>query len=436
MNRNLLNELILWKNKNKRLPLILKGARQVGKTWLLKKFGEECFDDVCYINFEKHIFVKEIFEGSVAPKVILENLSVFHGKPILPNKTLLIFDEIQEVPRALSALKYFAEETPEYYICCAGSLLGIALHKETSFPVGKVDFLTLLPLSFKEFLLANNENAILEHISAKGITNSLQFFSEKLTLYLKQYFIVGGMPAAVAEWIDTRDFYAVEKIQQNILITYDNDFSKHAPSNMIAKLRHVWQNLPRQLAKENKKFIYGLVREGARAREYEDTLMWLTDAGLIKRVFHIEKPALPLKYYSDNKSFKIYLLDVGLLRVMSELSPKTILEGSQIFEEFKGALSEQYVLQELQNISSIKSCYYWTSDFKAEVDFVFSINNEIYPLEVKSGNSVHSKSLQVYIEKYKPTLALRVSLLSLKKDGHLLNIPLYSLFNIENYLLQ
>jgi predicted AAA+ superfamily ATPase len=434
MNRELLSELKIWKNKKNRLPLILKGARQVGKTWLLKKFGEECFNDVCYINFEKHAFVKEIFEGSISPMQVIETLSVFHGKPILSDKTLLIFDEIQEVPRALTALKYFAEETPEYFICCAGSLLGIALHKDTSFPVGKVDFLTLQPLSFKEFLSANNENSLIDYIITKGLTDNLNVFSEKLTVYLKQYFIVGGMPAAVADWLDTRDFYSVEKIQHNILTTYDNDFSKHAPSTMIAKLRHVWNNLPRQLAKENRKFVYGLVREGARAREYEETLMWLTDAGLIRRVFHVEKPALPLKFYSDNKNFKIYLIDVGLLRVMSELSPKTILEGSRIFEEFKGALSEQFVLQELQNIAAIQACYYWTSDFKAEVDFIFSTNNEVYPLEVKSGQSVHSKSLNVFIEKYKPALALRASLLPLKRDGSILNISFYALFNIENYL--
>ena len=435
MHRELLNELKIWKSKKNRLPLILKGARQVGKTWLLKKFGEECFKDVCYINFEKQSFIKEIFQGSISPMQIIETISVFHGKPILPDKTLLIFDEIQEVPRALTALKYFAEETPDYFICCAGSFLGIALHKDTSFPVGKVDFLTLQPLSFKEFLLANNEKTLIDFIITKGLTDDLNVFSEKLTVYLKQYFIVGGMPAAVADWLDTRDFYSVEKIQHNILTTYDNDFSKHAPSTMIAKLRHVWHNLPRQLAKENRKFVYGLVREGARAREYEDTLMWLTDAGLIRRVYQIEKPALPLKFYSDNKAFKIYLIDVGLLRVMSELSPKTILEGSRIFEEFKGVLSEQFVLQELQNIEPIQACYYWTSDFKAEVDFLFSMNNEAYPLEVKSGKSVYSKSLNVFMEKYNPALAIRSSLLPLKKDGNILNIPLYALFNIDKYLL-
>lgn len=432
MERLLLDELINWKNKKGRKPLILQGARQVGKTWLLKKFGTECFDDLCYINFEQSEPINQIFDGTISPQRIIEQLSVFHGRKIQPEKTLIIFDEVQEVPRALTSLKYFAEEAPEYAICCAGSLLGVALHQGTSFPVGKVEFLTLQSLSFREFLLANEETLLVDYV-LKGYFD-VNTFSEKFQDYLKSYLVVGGMPAAVQTWLDTRDYFEVQKIQEQLLQAYENDFSKHAPSGLIAKIRYVWQSIPSQLAKENKKFVYGLVREGARAREYEDTLMWLSDTGLIRRVYRLSKPDLPLKAYEDLQSFKVYLLDVGLLRVMSGLSPKILLEGSQIFEEFKGALTEQYVLQELSAFPQLSASYYWTSGAAAEVDFIFSDGLKVYPLEAKAGSNVHAKSLKSYGERFHPHLLFRTSLLPYEKNGNLVNIPLYMLFAMPQVL--
>lgn len=436
MYRNLLADLIAWKDKKGRLPLILRGARQVGKTWLLNEFGKTCFDDVLYVNFENAGDLEELFDGVIEPRRIIDLLGALHGKRIMPEKTLLIFDEVQEIPRALTALKYFAEITPEYPICCAGSLLGVALHKGTSFPVGKVDFLTLQPLSFEEFLLASEEELLGEYIKKSGLEPLPQPVTARLLDLLKLYFVIGGMPASVQVWLEDRDFSLVEKKQLAILDTYTQDFSKHAPPSLVPKLRYLWDSIPSQLSRENKKFIYGLVRDGARAREYEDALLWLQDSGLIRRVSRVSKGALPLKAYEDLKSFKIYHLDVGLLRVMSELSPRTILENQRIFEEFKGALTEQYVLQELSCIPGIRSIYYWTSDATAEVDFVFSDGSKVIPLEVKAGTNLQSQSLRVYRARYETPLAVRTSLANLRYDNGLLNIPLYVLWNYENYSAQ
>lgn len=428
MERLLLQELVKWKEKADRKPLILRGARQVGKTWLLKDFGAKCFDDVCYVNFEQKDTLSMIFEGVLSPKRIIEQLSLYHAKKILPEKTLVIFDEVQEMPRALTSLKYFAEETPEYAICCAGSLLGVALHEGTSFPVGKVDFLDLYPLSFREFLLANGEQMLVESIL--GGNRELLPFADKLTDYLKKYFVIGGMPSAVKKWLESNDYFEVDAVQQQLIASYQNDFSKHAPSQMVEKIRYIWDSIPTQLAKENKKFIYGLVREGARAREYEDALMWLTDAGEIIRTYNVNKPDVPLKAYADLKAFKVYLLDVGLLRCLSELSPKVILEGSRIFEEFKEALTEQYVCQELQLFKHLRGNYYWTSSSSAEIDFLVTDGMEVYPLECKAGITMNAKSLKSYKERYSPTWSLRTSLLPYERneESRTTNIPLYLLF--------
>lgn len=434
MDRLLINDLCAWKEKVGRKPLILQGARQVGKTWLLKEFGSRYFEDVCYVNFERSQPLNRIFEGSISPMKIVEQLSLFHGRKILPEKTLIIFDEVQEVPRALTSLKYFAEEAPEYPICCAGSLLGVALHQGTSFPVGKVEFLTLQPLSFQEFLIANEEKMLVDYILQGNFDT--EAFVEKLQDYLKSYFVIGGMPAAVQKWLDTHDYFEVEDIQRQLLQAYVDDFSKHAPSKLIAKIRYVWQSIPSQLAKENKKFVYGLVREGARAREYEDTLMWLSDTGLIRRVYRLSKPDLPLKAYEDLQSFKVYLLDIGLLRLLGGLSPKVIIEGCRIFEEFKGALTEQFVLQELSLFPRLNTSHYWTSEATAEVDFVFSEGLDVYPLEVKSGVNVHAKSLKIYAERYNPKYLFRTSLLPYEKNGRLINVPLYMLFALDKVLPQ
>lgn len=433
MYRKLFEDLKKWKVKKDRLPLILKGARQVGKTWLLTEFGKTCFEDVLYINFENAANLEELFSGVIEPQRIIDILGALHGRKIIPEKTLLIFDEVQEIPRALTALKYFAEKAPEYPICCAGSLLGVALHKGTSFPVGKVDFLTLQPLTFDEFLAANGEQLLCEFIKDSKVTPLPQAFTEKLSDYLKLYFIIGGMPAAVGVWLEERDFNKVEAKQLAILDTYTQDFSKHAPQALVPKLRYLWNSIPSQLAKENKKFIYGLVKEGARAREYEDALLWLLDSGLIRRVGRITKGALPLKAYEDLKSFKLYHLDVGLLRVMSELSPQAITQSIRVFEEFKGALTEQYALQELSSHSDIRSIYYWTSDATAEVDFVFSDGLRVIPLEVKASDNLQARSLKIFRQKYDIKLAVRTSLANLRFDEGLLNIPLYVLWNLDNY---
>lgn len=433
MYRKLFEDLKEWKVKKDRLPLILKGARQVGKTWLLTEFGKTCFEDVLYINFENAANLEELFNGVIEPQRIIDLLGALHGRKIIPEKTLLIFDEVQEIPRALTALKYFAEKAPEYPICCAGSLLGVALHKGTSFPVGKVDFLTLQPLTFDEFMAANGEQLLCEYIKNSKVTPLPQAFTEKLSDYLKLYFIIGGMPAAVRVWLEERDFNKVEAKQLAILDTYTQDFSKHAPQALVPKLRYLWNSIPSQLAKENKKFIYGLVKEGARAREYEDALLWLLDSGLIRRVGRITKGALPLKAYEDLKSFKLYHLDVGLLRVMSELSPQAITQSIRVFEEFKGALTEQYALQELSSHSDIRSIYYWTSDATAEVDFVFSDGLRVIPLEVKASDNLQARSLKIFRQKYDTKLAVRTSLANLRFDEGLLNIPLYVLWNLDNY---
>ncbi len=428
MERLLLDDLRKWKEKADRKPLILRGARQVGKTWLLKYFGAQCFEDICYVNFEQKDLLGHIFEGTLSPQRIIEQLSVYHGRKIIPNDTLLIFDEVQELPRALTSLKYFAEEAPEYAICCAGSLLGVALHAGTSFPVGKVDFLDLYPLSFREFLLANGEQMLVDYVLSGN--RDLKAFEEKLTDYLKKYYIIGGMPAAILKWLDTQDFFEVDDVQRQIISAYENDFSKHAPRQIVEKIRYVWASIPAQLGKENKKFIFGLVREGARAREYEDALLWLSDAGEIIRTYNVSKPDVPLKAYADFKNFKVFLMDVGLLRSLSGVSPKVILEGSRIFEEFKGALTEQYVCQELQLFKRLQTNYYWTSSSKAEVDFLVSDGMSVYPLEVKAGTSMNAKSLKSYKEKYSPDCCIRTSLLPYERNvqPNILNIPLYLLF--------
>lgn len=429
MERILISELQKWKDKYDRKPLILRGARQVGKTWLLKDFGKRFFKNVCYINFEQKDVLGAIFEGTLSPQRIIEQLSVYTESKILPNDTLLIFDEVQEMPRALTSLKYFAEEAPEYAICCAGSLLGVALHEGTSFPVGKVEFLDLYPLSFHEFLLANGEEMLLNYILRDGNRN-LAPFTEKLTDYLKKYFVIGGMPSVILKWLDTHDFFDVDDVQKQLVTAYENDFSKHAPKQMVEKIRYIWDSIPSQLAKENKKFVYCLVRDGARAREYEDAIMWLSDAGEIIRTYNISKPDVPLKAYADLKSFKVFLLDVGLLRCISGVSPKVILEGSRIFEEFKGALTEQYVCQELQLFKRLQTNYYWTSSSTAEIDFLVSDGMEVYPLECKAGLTMNAKSLKVYRQKYMPKYALRTSLLPYSKNEEegIINLPLYLLF--------
>ena len=435
MYRKVIEDLKKWKNKKDRLPLILRGARQVGKTWILQEFGKECFEDVLYINFENAGSIADLFEENIDPKRIIEYLSAYHHKKIEPQKTLIIFDEIQEFPRALTALKYFAEETPEYAICCAGSLLGVFLHDKVSFPVGKVDFLELQPLDFEEFLIANNETALINIIKENKLEQLPSLIADKLKDYLKKYFVIGGMPRVVKKWIEEKDFEVVETVQRGILEAYERDFLKHADSNTATKIQYVWNSIPSQLAKENRKFIYGVVRDGARAREYENSINWLKDTGLIRILNKVKcGDKQPLKAYEDLKSFKIYLLDIGLLRVLCELPYETIIEKDAIYNEFNGLLTEQFVLQELENIKKINTIYYWTNEFQSEVDFVFSYKNLILPVEAKAGINVKAQSLKVYMREYKPKFAIRYSLLNIKFDNNILNIPLYAIWNTENYI--
>lgn len=434
MYRKVMDKLIKWKDKKERQPLILMGARQVGKTWLMKEFGKQHFEDVCYINFENPTKVADIFEGTIVPSRIIELLGAYHQKKIQPEKTLIIFDEIQETPRALTALKYFAEEAPEYAICCAGSLLGVTLHEGTSFPVGKVDFITVNPLSFEEFLLANNENMLIEWTKEHYKEQMPAMLVEKYMDLLKKYFIIGGMPTAVAAWIETKDFAEVTDRQRRLLLSYENDFSKHAPGNVVPKIHHIWNSIPSQLAKENKKFVYGLAKEGARAREYEDALLWLKDSGLIRRVGLVSGGRLPLKAYEDLKAFKMYHLDVGLLRVLCEIEPEIILDSEAVFKEFMGALTEQFVLQELQAIEVSPTIYYWSENATSEVDYIFSYKNKIIPVEAKAGLVVHAQSLKVFCKKYEPKIAIRTSLKNYHVDNNLINLPLYQLWNTKEVL--
>lgn len=435
MYRKIISDLKEWKEKKERLPLILKGARQVGKTWILKEFGREYFEDVLYINFENENNISDLFEGTIEPKRIIEFLSAIHHKKIIPEKTLIIFDEIQEVPRAITALKYFAEQAPEYAICCAGSLLGVFLHDNVSFPVGKVDFLELQPLNFEEFLIANNEEELVNLLKTNNMEKIPDIITDKLNDYLKKYFVIGGMPRAVKTWIEEKDFEKVEKVQKGILEAYVRDFSKHADKNVATKIEYVWRSIPSQLAKENRKFVYGVVRDGARAREYENAINWLRDTGLVRIVNRVKcGDKQPLKAYEDLKSFKIYLLDIGLLRVLCELDYETIISKDAIYNEFNGLLTEQFVLQELKNIPKINTVYYWTNEFTSEVDFVFSYKNLVIPVEAKAGINVKAQSLKVFMNEYDTKLAIRYSLLNIEFNNNILNIPLYLIWNTQKYL--
>lgn len=435
--RDIIINLISWKNSAKRKPLILQGARQVGKTWIMKDFGARYFDDIAYFNFDEQVELKKYFEQTKDVERLLQHLSFATGKPIIPQKTLLIFDEIQECNAALNSLKYFNENAPEYAIICAGSLLGVALSRGASFPVGKIDFLTLYPISFKEFLKAA-DSRLFEYLNSKNDFDEIpEFLFNQIVERFKMYFITGGMPEAIVEYLDTKDSSKTQVVLQNILNSYQLDFSKHTDNHLVPKIMYIWNSIPSQLARENKKFIYQVVKPGARAREYEDALLWLTNAGLTYRIHCITKPALPLSAYDDLSAFKIYISDVGLLRRLSALDPMAFIEGNRLFTEFKGALTENYILQSL-TLQFEQKPRYWSSGNKAEVDFIIQYKNDIIPIEVKSDENVKSRSLTVYNDLYQPKLRIRFSLRNLKKDDNLMNIPLFmadfSAKLIENHL--
>ena len=433
MNRHAIKRLEHWKDAKGRKPMIIRGARQVGKTWLMKEFGRMRFAKTAYVNFENNDRAKAIFEMDFDIARMILALSAETGVEIQAEDTLLIFDEIQEAPKALTSLKYFYENAPQYCIVAAGSLLGVAIHHGTSFPVGKVDFMDLYPLSYMEFLEALGEERFAKLLAA-GDTEMMRVFKSKFIERLKEYYFVGGMPEAVLTFVEKKNYQSVREIQKNLLNYYQQDFSKHAQTNLIPRLNLVWNSIPGQLAKENRKYIYGQVREGARAKDFELAIQWLLDCGLIHKVHRVSKPQLPLKAYMELDTFKMFLLDVGLLAAMGDLSEKVILEGSRIFTEFKGALTEQYVLQQLVSELGVTAYYYSTPNSRGEIDFLLQADTSVIPLEVKAEENLKARSLRAFCEKYNPRFAVRSSMSDFREQDWMTNIPLYDLLYLANYL--
>ena len=432
MYRTAIEKLLKWKQNKHRKPMIIEGARQVGKTWLMKEFGQQAYADTVYINFDSNSRMAELFASDLDTERLIMGLELYAGHKIDPDNTLLIFDEVQEVPRALSSLKYFYENAPQYHIVCAGSLLGIALHQGTSFPVGKVDFMNLYPLSFREFLMANGQERFAELIDKRDFQMITSF---KLTYIdaLKHYYYVGGMPEAVQSFAENKDFNEVREIQRRILMAHEQDFSKHAPNEIVPRLRMIWNSIPSQLAKENKKFIYGLVREGARAKDYEAAIMWLSDCGLVHKISRVNTAGIPLRAYEDLKAFKLFVVDVGLLGCMAGLRQHTLLDGNDLFVEFKGALTEQYVCQQLKNIEDLDIYYYTNDRGSCEIDFVVDTGGKIVPVEVKAEVNLRAKSLKSYQEKFSPEISVRTSMADYKKEERLVYLPLYAIDQITAF---
>ncbi|MBQ9206732.1 MAG: ATP-binding protein [Treponema sp.] len=425
MDRTIISRLAEWQKKEGRKPLILKGARQVGKTWALKEFGRRCFKKTAYITFFKNQRMKDVFEGDYNLERILTNINIECKTEVTPEDTLIIFDEIQECPRALEALKYFCEEAPEYAVAAAGSLLGLALHKDISFPVGKVDSMNMYPLSFREFLMAMGENQ-LAAVLTESDTGLINDFHGTYSYWLKNYMYVGGMPEVVKYFSEHKNYEEVRAMQNQILADYEDDFGKHIPKEQLPKVRLVWNSIPLQLAKENKKFFFGKIKEGARAKDFEEAIELLKDCGLITKVQKVSKPAVPLKTYADFTAFKLYFVDVGLLGAHAGLDASSILDGNKLFVEFKGAITEQYVLQQI--VSDTKNIPYYYSGEKAtyELDFLIQKNGELVPIEVKAGENLRSKSLAFFREKYGNKTAVRFSLAKMCVQDWLLNLPLYA----------
>lgn len=427
MKRKRYADLLKWKKNSKRKPLILQGARQVGKTYLVTQFGKSEYENFVYLNFEQSQDLSTLFEGNINPDIIIENISLYFGIKITSDNTLLFFDEIQTVPNVLTSLKYFCEQAPEYHIIAAGSLLGVSVGKSTSFPVGKVNFMDLLPMSFTEFLEASEETIMADKIqNIQAIKPLPEAIHEKLLKYYKLYLFVGGMPEVVKIYLENKDVAEVRKIQNELLEAYKRDFSKYADKNQAVKTAEVWHSIPHQLAKENKKFKYADIKKNSRASQYQQTIEWLRGAGLINPAFNISTPKLPLGSYVDESKFKIYLLDTGLLGAMLNLSSKMITQPEDIFKAFNGAFVENYVAQELTAMG-MSPLYYWTSSRTAEVDFIIEHSNQIYPLEVKSGTNLSMKSLQSYTEKYQPKKTFRASPRNFIQSGSFMNLPLYAL---------
>lgn len=427
MKRFAMQKLVDWKEDPYRLPLIIRGARQVGKTWLMKEFGRLCFEKCAYINFDRNKRMEQLFSGDFSVDRILAGLTIESGVEIEPENTLIILDEIQEVPPALQCLKYFCEdERHSYYIVAAGSLLGIAMHQGTSFPVGKVDSMELYPLSFSEFLDATGNSSLLYLLQQRDFA-MITAFKDKYIDLLKTYYFVGGMPAAVNAYAESGNLKTVRRIQKCLISDYEQDFSKHAPTTVIPRIQMVWDGIPSQLAKENKKFIYSVLREGARAKDFELAIQWLTDCGLCHKVGRVTKGGIPLKAYQDIPAFKLYMVDVGLLAAMTDLDAKTLLMGNAIFTEFKGALTEQYICQQLYaELDTVP--YYWSAEASTgEVDFVLQHKGQVVPLEVKAEENLNAKSLKSFVNTYQLAYGVRTSMSDYREQEKLINLPLYAI---------
>ena len=433
MYREKIKELEEWKNSKDRMPLIIRGARQVGKTWIMKEFGKNNYKKVAYVNFDGNTRMTRLFEGDFDIDRIIQGLKIETQVDIDAKDTLLIFDEIQEVPKALTSLKYFCENARQFHILAAGSLLGVALHEGTSFPVGKVDFIDLYPLNFQEFLLAIGEKKLVSILNEKD-WDLINIFKDKLISYLREYYFIGGMPAVINKYIETKDYKQVRNVQLKLLQAYEEDFSKHAPNEIVPRLKMLWNSIPAQLAKENKKFIYGLIKEGSRAKEYELALSWLIDCGLVYKIDRVNKPNIPLIAYQDTSAFKLYILDVGILGAMTRIDEKILLEGNEIFTEFKGSFTEQFVLTELKSNKDIPIFYWSAEKATAEIDFLIQLGTDVIPIEVKASENLQAKSLKTFIEKYQTAKNVRTSMSNYRKEEKLINISLYSIGNIEKII--
>jgi len=429
MKRFALDRLVEWKNNPNKKPLILNGARQVGKTWLMKELGKKYYKDYLYINFDKNPDLEDVFKQNLDPKRIIKRLSIINEKEVTDD-TLIIFDEIQEVPKALSSLKYFEEET-NYNIICAGSLLGVALHKGISYPVGKVENINIYPMNFYEFLIGTDKKNLYDALVLKD-WELIKILKERFIDALKEYFIVGGMPGVINVFKEKNSFLEVQKVQEEILGNYEKDFSKHTSVIESEKVRQVWHSIPSQLGKENKKFIYGHIREGARAKEYENAINWLIDCGLVYKIQRINVPKIPLNAYKDERIFKLYLCDIGLLAKLSGLEYKDLLNNNNLFIEFKGSLTEEFVCMEL--IEKLNLAYYTNDRNTCEIDFVTKIGQGIVPIEVKANVNLQAKSLKTYIDKFKPDFAIRTSMADYKENDNLYDIPLYAISEITNII--
>jgi predicted AAA+ superfamily ATPase len=433
MERTAFREFKAWKEHEKRKPLIVRGVRQCGKTWLIKEFGRREYANVAYINFENTKLMQSLFEADFDIPRIIAAIQIETGVQITPHDTLIVLDEIQEAAGGLTSLKYFCENAPEYHVIAAGSLLGVALHQTKSFPVGKVDFIDLYPLDFEEFLMAVGQKPLLD-LLAKRDWALIKTFKDRYINLLRQYYFVGGMPEVVASFAENNDLAEVRELQKDILEAYEQDFSKHAPNEIVPRIRMVWNSIPVQLSRENKKFIYGQVKTGARAKDFELALSWLVDSGLVHRIERVTKPAMPLKGYVDSSAFKLFISDVGLLGAIGDIDAKTLLDGNAIFTEFKGALAEQYVLQQLVGKRNMP-IYYWSAlgdGGKSEIDFVVQHSGNVIPIEVKAEENLQAKSLKIYCDKFNPAIAIRTSMSDFREDAWLTNLPLYAIAQLEN----